>query len=240
MKSHSERRNKMRYYRFHREYGHDTEECHDLQYQIEDLIRHGHLRRYVRDQSSLPASQPPRDSSPRPKGPIEKQIDVIFGGPASGGDSSSACKAYARSEVGKRPTHDEDLNITFKTGGEEYLCHDDALVISIRMANAYVKRVMINTGSSIDILYFDVFQKLGLTDKDLVTLTSTLIGFTGDFVSPMGKQVDAHLHTLAYKRAVAKLYNRRVRPRLIKAGDLVLRKAEVSDPTRSRKKLAPN
>ncbi|RRT31501.1 hypothetical protein B296_00037007 [Ensete ventricosum] len=56
MKSHSERRDKRRYYRFHREYGHDTEECRDLQYQIEDLIRRGHLRRYVRDQSSLPDS----------------------------------------------------------------------------------------------------------------------------------------------------------------------------------------
>ncbi|RWW34196.1 hypothetical protein GW17_00001037 [Ensete ventricosum] len=54
------------------------------------------------------------------------------------------------------------------------------------MANAYVKRVMIDTGSSADILYFDAFQKLGLTDKDLVTLTSTLTGFTGDFVSPLG------------------------------------------------------
>ncbi|RZS06997.1 hypothetical protein BHM03_00037754, partial [Ensete ventricosum] len=56
MKSHSERCNKRRYYRFYKEYDHDTEECRDLQYQIEDLIRHGHLRRYVRDQSSLPAS----------------------------------------------------------------------------------------------------------------------------------------------------------------------------------------
>ncbi|RWW41036.1 hypothetical protein BHE74_00053528 [Ensete ventricosum] len=103
MKLHSERRDKRRYYHFHREYDHDTKECRDLQYQIEDLIRRRHLRRYVRDQSSLPDCRPPRNSSPRPKGPVEKQIDVIFGGPASGGDSSSACKAYARSEVGKRP-----------------------------------------------------------------------------------------------------------------------------------------
>ncbi|RZS23788.1 hypothetical protein BHM03_00056763 [Ensete ventricosum] len=130
--------------------------------------------------------QPPRDSSPRPKGPVEKQIDIIFGGPASGGDSSSARKAYVRFEVGKRTTHDEDLDITFKSGGEEYPCHDDALVISIRMANAYVKRVMIDTGSSADNLYFDAFQKLGLTNKDLVTLTSTLKGFTGNFLSPLG------------------------------------------------------
>ncbi|RRT31580.1 hypothetical protein B296_00047184 [Ensete ventricosum] len=95
MKSHPERRDKRMYYRFHREYRHNTEECRDLQYQIEDLIRRDHLRRYVREQSSLPDDRPPRDSSPRPKGPVEKQIDVIFGGPTSGDNSSLARKAYA-------------------------------------------------------------------------------------------------------------------------------------------------
>ncbi|RZS28250.1 hypothetical protein BHM03_00061820 [Ensete ventricosum] len=107
MKSHPERCDKRRYYRFHREYIHDTKECRDLQYQIKDLIRQGHLRRYVREQSSVPDDRPPQDSSPWPKGPVEKQIDVIFSGPASGGNSSSAQKAYARSEVGKKPLHDE-------------------------------------------------------------------------------------------------------------------------------------
>ncbi|RWW49265.1 hypothetical protein BHE74_00044596 [Ensete ventricosum] len=161
------------------------------------------------------------------------------------------------------------------------------------MANARVKRVMIDTGSSADILYLDAFQKLGLTDKDLVSLTSALTGFTGDSVSPLGattipvtfgeepksktlmvvpppdvvfptlriqmhdkeassqqlhenldlleeKRADAHLRTLAYKKAIVRLYNHKVRPRFIKTGDLVLWKAEVSDPTRSRRKLAPN
>ncbi|RRT36675.1 hypothetical protein B296_00044710 [Ensete ventricosum] len=54
MKSHPERRDKRRYCHFHREYGHDTEECRDLQHQIEDLIRRDHLHRYVCEQSSLP------------------------------------------------------------------------------------------------------------------------------------------------------------------------------------------
>ncbi|RRT46491.1 hypothetical protein B296_00031386 [Ensete ventricosum] len=54
------------------------------------------------------------------------------------------------------------------------------------MANAHVKRDMINMGSSVDILYLDAFQKLGLTDKDLISLTFALIGFTGDSVSPLG------------------------------------------------------
>ncbi|RRT32684.1 hypothetical protein B296_00040305, partial [Ensete ventricosum] len=54
------------------------------------------------------------------------------------------------------------------------------------------------------------------------------------------KRADAHLRMLAYRRATAKLYNHRVCPRLIMIGDLVLRKAKVSDPTRSRGKLALN
>ncbi|RZS15600.1 hypothetical protein BHM03_00047461 [Ensete ventricosum] len=161
-----ERRDKRRYCHFHREHGHDTRECRDLQNQIEELMWHGHLRRSVRNQSSLPDNRPPRDPSPRPKGSVEKQINIIIGGPASGGNSSSACKAYVRTEVGKRPEHEEDLDITFGSRNEEYPCHDDALVISIRMANP--------------------FQKLGLTNKDLVSLISALTGFTGDSVSPIG------------------------------------------------------
>ncbi|RZS07428.1 hypothetical protein BHM03_00038262 [Ensete ventricosum] len=54
------------------------------------------------------------------------------------------------------------------------------------------------------------------------------------------KRADAHLRALAYRRAVARIYNRRVRPQHVRSGDLVLRKTEVSDPTRSRGKLAPN
>ncbi|RZR87505.1 hypothetical protein BHM03_00014927 [Ensete ventricosum] len=140
MKSHSEGRDKRRYCCIHREYNHDTKECRDLQYQIEDLIRRGHLRRYVCDQSSLPDGRPPRDLSSRPKGPVEKQIDVIFGGPASGGDSSSTRKAYARYEVEKRPMHDEDLDITFKSGDEETEVKDSYGVIHGGKAPISVQR----------------------------------------------------------------------------------------------------
>nr|XP_009412969.1 PREDICTED: uncharacterized protein LOC103994370 [Musa acuminata subsp. malaccensis] len=53
------------------------------------------------------------------------------------------------------------------------------------------------------------------------------------------RRADAHLKALSHQRAIARIYNRKVRPRPIKLGDLVLRRAEVSDPTRTKGKLAP-
>lgn len=49
--------------------------------------------------------------------------------------------------------------IIFKEEETEYLdpSHNNALVVSMRMINARVKRVMIITGSSTNILNFDVF-----------------------------------------------------------------------------------
>ncbi|XP_064941351.1 uncharacterized protein LOC135594768 [Musa acuminata AAA Group] len=53
------------------------------------------------------------------------------------------------------------------------------------------------------------------------------------------RRANAHQKALSYKRAVARVYNRRVRPRSIKLEDLVLRKTEVSRPTQARGKLTP-
>nr|XP_009386626.1 PREDICTED: uncharacterized protein LOC103973709 [Musa acuminata subsp. malaccensis] len=53
------------------------------------------------------------------------------------------------------------------------------------------------------------------------------------------RRADAHQKALSYKRAVARVYNRRVRPRSIKLEDLVLRKIEVNRPTQARGKLTP-
>ncbi|RZS07686.1 hypothetical protein BHM03_00038557 [Ensete ventricosum] len=53
------------------------------------------------------------------------------------------------------------------------------------------------------------------------------------------KRTEAHLRELTFQKAIALLYNSRVCPRQVAPGDLILRRAEVSDPTQTRGKLAP-
>ncbi|RRT67063.1 hypothetical protein B296_00030773 [Ensete ventricosum] len=186
IKTRPEERDRGRYYRFHREYGHDTEEYRDLKNQIKDLIHQGHLSHYVQRRMDHIDRQSERDRQARPIDPVERQIDVIVDGLAMGGDSTSARKAYARATVEKRPRRRPDPKISFQPEREEYPDHHDALAVTVCIANARVKRIMIDTQSATDILYFETFHKLGLTDQDLTLLTSMLTGFTGDSIAPLG------------------------------------------------------
>ena len=47
MKSDPARRDDTKYCEFHKDYGHRTDDCIQLKKEIEYLIRHGHLSRYV-------------------------------------------------------------------------------------------------------------------------------------------------------------------------------------------------
>ncbi|RRT66318.1 hypothetical protein B296_00024255 [Ensete ventricosum] len=79
--------------------------------------------------------------------------------------------------------------ISFEAREAEYPDHNDVLVILVCIANVLVKRVMMDTGSSADILYKDAFKKLRLTTADLSPMSSTLTGFIRDSIAPLGTTV---------------------------------------------------
>ena len=64
--------------------------------------------------------------------------------------------------------------------------HDDALVVSVRVGDYNVHRMLFNNGSSADILYYPAFQHMGIDRARLTPTNAPLVGFGGTRVLPLG------------------------------------------------------
>ena len=64
--------------------------------------------------------------------------------------------------------------------------HDDPLVIMIMIEGFNTRRVLVDSGSSADIIYLPTFRQLKLDPKRLCPFASPLISFSGDKVYPRG------------------------------------------------------
>ena len=64
--------------------------------------------------------------------------------------------------------------------------HDAALLITLRIEGYDVKRVMVDGGSAVEIMYPDLFKGLKLKPKDLLPYSSPLMSFDGKLVTPKG------------------------------------------------------
>ena len=64
--------------------------------------------------------------------------------------------------------------------------HDDALVITLRIGGYDVKRVMVDQGSTAEIMYPDIYKGLNLKSEDLAPYSSSLMSFEGKLIIPKG------------------------------------------------------
>ena len=197
MRTYPTKRDNTRCCEFHRDHGHRTDDCIQLRKEIEYLIRQGYLRRYIASEGQDQAQPPP----PRQPTPTQHQqplgeIHVILGGFAGGGESSSAMKAYLRSirsggvmkvqAVSKLPRL--DTAITFSDSDLEGCQHphDDPLVIRAVVDSKTIHRVLVDNGSSSDIIFASTFDKMGIGREKLEPVSTHLRGFSGEKVLPLG------------------------------------------------------
>ena len=64
--------------------------------------------------------------------------------------------------------------------------HDNAIVITLLIADYTTRKVLVDNGSSADILYYSAFQQMRLGRDLLCLVCSPLIGFGGMKVQPVG------------------------------------------------------
>lgn len=131
-----------------------------------------------------------RRSIPRDTGRV---IDVISRGYSAGGNSNNSKKLYAREICRvetKRPQKNPSPVISFSDDffPENIIeGHQDALVITTRIGTNNVKKVLIDNGSSVDILYYSAYSRMDLGDRKLDNSRSNpMYGFTGNEVKVIG------------------------------------------------------
>ena len=65
--------------------------------------------------------------------------------------------------------------------------YDDALVVTLRIGGYDVRRVLVDQGSAIEIMYPDLYKGLNLKSGDLTAYESPLVSFEGKTVIPKGQ-----------------------------------------------------
>ncbi|CAL9000916.1 unnamed protein product [Prunus brigantina] len=176
--------------RYHHQSSHNTEDCISLRKIVECLIREGKLDQYIAKPQQAPAPNANRQIN---------MISTISGGPTLAGPSNRSMKQYVRAahypqvfgtesdrhrkfaKVGWEP-------ITFSEEEEEGIIypHDDPMIIRAEIADYDVGRVLIDTGSSVNVIFADAFRGLGVADSMVNRQITPLLSFSGDLVQPVG------------------------------------------------------
>ena len=84
------------------------------------------------------------------------------------------------SHVSNKPRREEECIIfTEQDVAHVRFPHTDPLVVEMQISNMIVKRVLVDTGSSVNILYESSLERMGLSSKDLEPCKQTIYGFSG-------------------------------------------------------------
>ncbi|KAL0289138.1 UNVERIFIED_CONTAM: hypothetical protein Sradi_7079900 [Sesamum radiatum] len=153
----------------------------------------------ARDVRAPSPGRPSREGAKQTPGSKEDNNDIprkgiirMIAGGLSGGDSHQARKSQVREahqisikEALDIETVEDAPIIQFRRAERSgpQTIHNDALVITVMIANYEVGRIFIDSGSSADILFGEAYDQMQLGDVSLEVNTS-LYGFAGEVVHP--------------------------------------------------------
>ena len=178
--------NKNAWCEFHQAFGHPIRNCLALGHQLDELVKNDFLRDYLQETQGAEDVAVTRGD----KGheiPVHGEIHTIAGGFSGEGCTASQRKKYAQAVMSvEAPRADDafDVDLTFtKADLQDVVPHDnDSVVISVVTTSRKVHRVLVDQGSSTDVMFWTTFNKLQLYPDTLRTYMGCLYDFAGDQV----------------------------------------------------------
>ncbi|XP_027915149.1 uncharacterized protein LOC114174510 [Vigna unguiculata] len=142
--------------KFHQAGSHDTNSCYALNNQLSTLADRGLMRKFMKSDTDAE----PSETCPAPdlhETPVLGDFNTIAGGFAEGGQTSSARKRYVRSVMttAKIERPKKVLAIVFSSEDLKGVVphEDDPIVLSVIMMGRNVHRVLVDQGSSADMMF---------------------------------------------------------------------------------------
>nr|XP_009788328.1 PREDICTED: uncharacterized protein LOC104236147 [Nicotiana sylvestris] len=178
---------------FHQERGHKTEDYIGLQKEVVRILNQGYLKELLSDRGRVNFArgryQP--QGPPKPPSPA-RTIQMVIG---SGNDSIINHVKFTTTHKLKRTVahkwyDDLEDSIIFDKSDTNglYFPHYDALVITLRIADIDVKRIMVDDRSGMCIIHPRVLVQMRLEDK-IVPRCITLMGFNNAVERTFGEIV---------------------------------------------------
>ncbi|XP_058189245.1 uncharacterized protein LOC131306833 [Rhododendron vialii] len=181
---------------YHNELGHYTTACAPYKALLERLAAQGHLDHYI-DQTKTPTRPPagnPNPNEPQPTihiihGSVTKESETNLQANLNRASTSKQVLAVGPGSKRPRPEESPKWTITFMERDLEHVQtpHSDALVVTVQIRVHDVKRVLIDQGSSAEVMYYDLFKKVDLPEPALQPAEVPLIGFNGAPVWPFSR-----------------------------------------------------
>ncbi|XP_011102141.1 uncharacterized protein LOC105180178 [Sesamum indicum] len=187
-----------KYCRFHKEKGHGTEDCYQLKNEIERLVRQGYFRNQVTRNHSR-GDRCTRSRCPKrgPGGEVRRDLQVkgIIH------TNSRRLRRWVFEEIEEKVERKRcslenrqilnvapEPKITFGAlDARERIGEDnDPMVIKMDIANFTIHKVLVNNGSSADIILMEVLVKIGIDNTSLAPIKAPLVGFGGSEVESLG------------------------------------------------------
>jgi len=163
---------------FHEAFGHRINNCLALGHQLDELVKNGFLKDYLAGPATTATLTTPEEDQAHEM-QIHGQVHTISGGISGGGPTASQRKRYVRAvnsivEEGSDDQWESDLVFT-RADLRDVVPHDnDPMVISVVTAGRKVHRVLVDQGSSADVMFWSTFNKLQLSPDLLRPYTGCL------------------------------------------------------------------
>ncbi|XP_074288322.1 uncharacterized protein LOC141613482 [Silene latifolia] len=124
-----------------------------------------------------------------------KIINMIIGGSELSGLTYSAAKRKATGSKEDHPETSYRVNqsnlppVTFdetdiESGAEQ---HDDALTITLSIGNCTVRKALVDTGSSVNLIMLETLKTMGFGKENLIKKYVPLVGFIGETAHSVGE-----------------------------------------------------